>query len=45
MILHDEYLGNDDKTKMCHTILAEELFDFHKKTHTYTTGKFINCVT
>lgn len=32
MIIHDEYLG-DDKTKMSHTILAEELLDFHRKTH------------
>lgn len=36
-VLNDKYLGDDDNTKLSHTILAIQLSDFHKATYTRTT--------
>lgn len=41
----NEYLGDDDDTKTSQTVLAIQLLDFHKKTCTHTTDRFINCIT
>ena len=37
----NEYLGDDDDTKMFHPILTKQLLDFHMKTH--KTDKFAIC--
>ena len=45
-VLHG-YLGNDDddNAETPHTVLAEQLLDFHMKTSTHTqTNTFINCM-
>ena len=44
-ILRLEHLGDDDDgARMPHLVLVLQLIDFTRRyTHTYTTGKFINC--